>query len=314
MSNFFHVFGNKKLWEVFADKEPVPLSAEQMSWLDLPDEDFLQYSIEREKIAFPYDRTPCSVSDFDWVPTHMAWHAHRLHIHSKIIGRLLENEHIEHIIDLGSFPFSLDIIIRERLGYNGSLLATVNAPLGNDYQALLDELNIPTAMLNLDPLIDSGDDPGECLLQMGEGSVDLVILDHVIEHLYHPMTILQEVSRVLRKGGFIFIGTDNAHAIAPLINLIMGTEPITEHIETTAAMHVSFWRGHNRIFSEGDLRTMALAAGMEPLEVHLNHVIWDLCRTRDVDYDKHTMPRWRATLLTEAPRHRNTIALVARKV
>lgn len=46
------------------------------------------------------------------------------------------------------------------------------------------------------------------------GSVDVVRMNHVIEHLYHPRTVLTELRRVLRPGGRLHVATPNARSLA----------------------------------------------------------------------------------------------------
>jgi SAM-dependent methyltransferase len=39
-----------------------------------------------------------------------------------------------------------------------------------------------------------------------DGSFDLVLLNHVLEHVTHPLEILRQLSQALREGGFLFVG------------------------------------------------------------------------------------------------------------
>ena len=48
-------------------------------------------------------------------------------------------------------------------------------------------------------------------LPFADNSFDLVFFHHVIEHVGSPSVSLRELSRVLRPGGLIYIGTPNRH-------------------------------------------------------------------------------------------------------
>ncbi len=54
-------------------------------------------------------------------------------------------------------------------------------------------------------------------------SFDMVIICEVFEHLnFNPLPILQEINRVLKKGGFIYIATPNQASIDNRLKLLLG--------------------------------------------------------------------------------------------
>jgi len=52
-----------------------------------------------------------------------------------------------------------------------------------------------------------------CELPFGDGYFDAIFYHHVIEHVDDPAASLRELSRVLKPGGWIFVGTPNRHRL-----------------------------------------------------------------------------------------------------
>ena len=52
-------------------------------------------------------------------------------------------------------------------------------------------------------------DVGSMPLPVGESSIDLIILNHLIEHIYECEFLIQQLQRVLRPGGMVYIRTPN---------------------------------------------------------------------------------------------------------
>lgn len=52
-----------------------------------------------------------------------------------------------------------------------------------------------------------------CELPFDENQFDAIFYHHVIEHVDRPMASLTELSRVLKPGGWIFVGTPNRHRV-----------------------------------------------------------------------------------------------------
>jgi len=52
-----------------------------------------------------------------------------------------------------------------------------------------------------------------CELPFEDGRFDAIFYHHVIEHVDHPFESLAELTRVLRPGGWLFIGTPNRHRL-----------------------------------------------------------------------------------------------------
>lgn len=46
-------------------------------------------------------------------------------------------------------------------------------------------------------------------LPLADGSVDLVVFNHVYEHVLDPVQVVAEIRRVLRPGGVVFLGLSN---------------------------------------------------------------------------------------------------------
>ena len=104
------------------------------------------------------------------------------------------------------------ICIRDYFGYKGDITVTTNSDLSIEGYKYLESKGIDVVKLDLDPFVcdpDSSTDRLPTSIECQDGSFDLILSSHVIEHLYHPMRMLEECFRLLRKDGRIVVTTDN---------------------------------------------------------------------------------------------------------
>ena len=80
---------------------------------------------------------------------------------------------------------------------------------------------------------------------------DLVILGEVIEHIYDTDFLLQELHRVLKKGGLLLVSTPNIASFGRRASLLLGLNPI---IETSPNEKDS--SGHIRYFTFDSLKAL----------------------------------------------------------
>ena len=93
------------------------------------------------------------------------------------------------------------------------------------------------------------------------GSFDEVFAQNVLEHMPNPLQFLQECARVLRPGGRLVCITDHA---AYLGYHFRGWRPGDNH-----QWHGAHGDRHFMLFSEGHLRNLCEAAGLEVGRVEL---------------------------------------------
>jgi ubiquinone/menaquinone biosynthesis C-methylase UbiE len=80
-------------------------------------------------------------------------------------------------------------------------------------------------------------------LPIGDGAVDVVIANQILEHTKNVFWILHEVTRVLKAGGSFIVGVPNLAALHNRILLCLGMQP--SPIKTASA--------HVRGFTKGDM-------------------------------------------------------------
>lgn len=311
-NNLMDAFGHRRWKDVFRKNDPVPFSDRSLAWINHPEPAFVRYILDRA--VLPFDVIPPDPVMYKKEATYAIAQLHRLWITTKVIAKYLTPESL--IVDLGAFPFTQSIIIREYLHNYSRLIATMNLPLRADWQATLDERNIETMPLNLDRYVVSGDDTDQMphVIALDDASVDTILLTHVIEHLYHPLTIFQEVARVLKPGGHFIVSTDNAFMLSTFLNLQGMNDFLYEPVAHTAAMSFHFWRGHNRFFSGPDLQAMLQAVGLKPVETAFYEVLYHAFADEYYQHPVKSIPRWRADILSQLPGHRNEVIVVGRKM
>lgn len=62
-------------------------------------------------------------------------------------------------------------------------------------------------------------------LPIEDNSIDLVIAGEILEHLINPFMFLQEINRVLKKGGELILSTPNIACLKSRIQLLLGKLP-----------------------------------------------------------------------------------------
>jgi len=100
----------------------------------------------------------------------------------------------------------------------------------------------------------------ETLERLNANSVDLCLLQDVIEHIFDPDQLILQLKRVLKSGGVIILSTPNLSSLVNRCSLLFGFEPTSMEVSTK---HI-FGRpgssvvGHIRNFTYGALRAFFL--------------------------------------------------------
>jgi len=258
--------------------------------------------------------------DFDGCPrgeghktdvSFLATQIHRHWITANLLSPLLQGG--KTFVDLGSYPFSVPIVLRGfcRL-HDARILATAIQPISEAGYAALRSYRIETARVDLDPhVVGNPEDEAPARVPLDDGVADVVMLGHVIEHLYHPMDILREARRILRPGGHLVISTDNAMQIETLLNILGGREFLHEPVQNTAAMLINSWRGHCRFFTPTDLINMTKATGFTQHAIRFEELFFNTFAEDLFHAARPTLQKFKIELLTKYPQLRNDLFLVA---
>jgi SAM-dependent methyltransferase len=116
------------------------------------------------------------------------------------------------ILEIGSFLGAVSVAFK-RMGYNVNAVDIPEFHKSPALRALYERNGIPYAGLNL----------RKSRLPQESGSVDAVVMCEVLEHFnFNPLPVLQEINRVLKVGGFVYIGMPNQASLHKRINLLLG--------------------------------------------------------------------------------------------
>jgi SAM-dependent methyltransferase len=116
------------------------------------------------------------------------------------------------ILEIGSFLGAVSVALK-RMGFNVSAVDIPEFHKSPALRALYERNGIPYAGLNL----------RTSRLPQESGSVDAVVMCEVLEHFnFNPLPVLQEINRVLKVGGFVYIGMPNQASLHKRINLLLG--------------------------------------------------------------------------------------------
>jgi SAM-dependent methyltransferase len=99
-------------------------------------------------------------------------------------------------------------------------------------------------------------------IALPDSSVDVVICTEMIEHLYSVRPFFEEVTRVLKPSGVLFVDTNNVAYLLGILRLLKGETNLDVAPEHTSALAESEWRGHVRFYSLRQLRELAKRYGM----------------------------------------------------
>ena len=131
-------------------------------------------------------------------------------------GRLAGNKRaavVERIISSAKSPCDLSILdLGSGEGFTSSLFAELNKVISYDISLLRLKRQVPSAENYF--LINGGAE----ILPFRNSSFDLIILQDVIEHIENRNQVSDEISRLLKKKGIIYISTPNKYSFLNIIS------------------------------------------------------------------------------------------------
>jgi SAM-dependent methyltransferase len=171
-----------------------------------------------------------------------------------IIIRLVETAGVHSVLDVACGRGSLLRALRDRLP--DMLLAGTD--ISEDSLEHAAKLGFRVELANV-----------EKVLPFKDESFDCVIFGEAIEHLIDPDAALQNISRVLKRGGQLVLTTPNLASWFNRIFLLFGIQPIftetSAHVNLGRAVPaLGQWKptqGHLKIFTKGALLEMLAANG-----------------------------------------------------
>jgi SAM-dependent methyltransferase len=100
---------------------------------------------------------------------------------------------------------------------------------------------------------------------LADNTFDVVIAMMVVEHLFDPFHSFQEIRRITRPGGRIFINVPNIGSFRCRLQLLRGELPITSSIDWFEKRE---WDGnHLHYFTVSEVERLARVSGMKLEEI-----------------------------------------------
>jgi len=164
------------------------------------------------------------------------------------------------MIDLGCGDGSITLAFKEKLDVK------------NVFGVDIDEEAISVARQR--GIVAENLDLSEDKLPFLDGFFDLAISFEVIEHLTNPDNMLEEVHRVLRKGGMFLISTPNLASWFNRLALLFGFQPYNVEVSTKIAAGVPYGEGvfekpsgHIRAFTPKALKRLLEHHGFQTIKI-----------------------------------------------
>ncbi len=163
------------------------------------------------------------------------------------------------LLEIGSFLGVVSIALK-KAGYDVEGSDIPEFYESSSLRELYEKSDIPFKGVNL----------RRCQLPYDSGTFDAVIICEVIEHLnFNPLPVLKEINRVLKKGGYIYIGMPNLTHITNRVKLLMGRsinnpiEDLFSQLDRNKNMIVGL---HWREYSLGETVQMMENMGFETVK------------------------------------------------
>jgi len=170
-----------------------------------------------------------------------------------------ENRNDKHLLEIGSFLGPVSISLK-RIGYNVAASDIPEFYQSQPLRRLYESNQVAFSGLNL----------RNCKLPYETDSFDAVIICEVLEHLnFNPLPVLMEISRVLKKGGYIYIGMPNQSSLNNRLKLAMGqsihnpVQDFFQQLDRTDNMIVGL---HWREYTLGETIQMIEKMGFETVK------------------------------------------------
>ncbi|MCI3206419.1 MULTISPECIES: class I SAM-dependent methyltransferase [Pandoraea] len=173
---------------------------------------------------------------------------------------------------------NVDRILRSRGDWGGKSVVDLACGDGRTTY-ILRELGANVAPYDIMPeycLLEGGAQYADIMegLPIASESVDVVILQEVIEHLPNHLSALQEICRILKPGGELFLTTPNRSSLASKLAYLCFESEILRG--TPASAMESVWGesgerryyGHLFLMGAQQLRTLSMLAGFASMTVH----------------------------------------------
>ena len=163
--------------------------------------------------------------------------------------RLLARTEPTTVLDVGCGDGSIAATISER---TGARVLGVDVSAHSVAAARARGLEAVVCQVGVDPL------------PIADGSIDLVYMGEVIEHLLDPDAALDEIRRVLAAQGYLLMSTPNLACLLNRLVLALGAQPFFTEVSTRRVVGRRFAAfgegaepvGHLRIATLGSLRRL----------------------------------------------------------
>ncbi len=205
-----------------------------------------------------------------WRPGTLYHHLHQVrYFHAvKTVEAALEKNNASQltILDMGYSPGTLGIILHEFLGSKIKLIGSGMGSTPAMIQELLDlKAYAEIHDADLDPLhylYDS--DAAASRIQVPDAAIDMVIAGEVFEHLSSPIHFIEEISRVLKKDGILFLTTPNVCYIGNIFRLL--TKKSNFPPLEASTITIPEQRPHVRLYAAGEIRQLMADENLEEVK------------------------------------------------